>query len=228
MLGKARKEFAHFPKRYGTVIDYETARTRMVDFQIAARGVMDELVLAAMREVPRHRFVPEDLRDRAYDDCPLPIGEGQTISQPYIVARMTELLGLQGDEKVLDVGTGSGYQAAILAEIAKEVHCLERVRSLLREAAIALAGLGYENIHLHEGDGWVGLPDEAPFDGILVAAAADSVPPALKKQLSPDGGRLVIPIGRDYWQNLVLIERHGNKFKSSNKGEVRFVPLIRD
>jgi protein-L-isoaspartate(D-aspartate) O-methyltransferase len=214
------------PQWCSAVIDFETARKRMVDYQIAGRGVTDELVLAAMRTVPRHRFIPDDMLDRAYDDGPLPIGEKQTISQPYIVARMTELLGLQGGEKVLDVGTGSGYQAAILAEIAGEVHSIERIKSLLREAAIVLAGLGYGNIRLHEGDGSLGLPDEAPFDGILVAAAADSIPKALKLQLSPDGGRLVIPIGGDYWQNLMLIERSGNRFISSNEGEVRFVPLI--
>jgi protein-L-isoaspartate(D-aspartate) O-methyltransferase len=206
--------------------DYDLARKNMVDFQIAARGVMEDLVLAAMRTVPRHLFVPEELRDRAYDDGPLPIGEGQTISQPFIVAQMTDLLGLEGGEKVLDVGTGSGYQTAVLAEIAGEVYTIERVPSLLRESSIRLAQLGYRNIHFFEGDGWKGLPEYAPFDGILVAAAADRIPPALKSQLSPEGGRLVIPVGGDYWQRLMLIERHGNRFRSSNRGEVRFVPLI--
>ncbi len=200
----------------------------MVDYQIEARGIRDELVLAAMRTVPRHKFVPNGSRDSAYEDCPLPIGHQQTISQPYIVARMTELLGLEGGEKILDVGTGSGYQAAILAEIAGEVFCIERIRPILRETAIRLAALGYENIHLHEGDGWVGLPEQAPFDGIIVAAASASVPIELKKQLSPDGGRLVIPVGDDYWQKLLLIERNGNRFKQSNKGEVRFVPLVKE
>jgi protein-L-isoaspartate(D-aspartate) O-methyltransferase len=199
----------------------------MVDYQIASRGVHDELVLAAMREVPRHSFVPEEMLDRAYDDCPLPIGQGQTISQPYIVAYMTELLGLEGGEKVLDVGTGSGYQAAILAEIAGEVHCLERVHSLLREATIKLKTLGYKNVFFYDGDGWLGLPDVAPFDAILVGAAADSIPEALKKQLSPEGGRLVVPVGGDHWQHLKLVERNGNRFKTLNKGEVRFVRLIR-
>ena len=181
-----------------------------------------------MRNVERHKFIDKKYAEDAYADRPLPILSEQTISQPYIVARMTELLALEGGEKVLDVGTGSGYQAAILAEIAEDVHGLERIRPLLREAAIRLAGMGYENIHLHDGDGWVGLPDIAPFDAILVAAASDSVPPALKKQLSPDGGRLVIPVGGDYWQKLLLIERNGNRFKSTNKGEVRFVPLVRE
>jgi len=217
-----------FRQRCDDLTDYESARKKMVDFQIEARGIRDELVLAAMRTVPRHQFVPDGSQDSAYEDCPLPIGHQQTISQPYIVARMTELLGLEGGEKILDVGTGSGYQAAILAEIAGEVFCIERVQSLLREAAIRLAALGYENIHLHEGDGWVGLSDLAPFDGIIVAAASTSVPVELKKQLSPDGGRLVIPVGDDYWQKLLLIERNGNRFKQSDKGEVRFVPLVKE
>ncbi len=208
------------------MINYDIARRNMVEYQIAARGVNDELVLAAMGAVPRHLFVPEGLRDRAYDDSPLPIGEEQTISQPYIVAYMTQLLGLQGGEKVLDVGTGSGYQTAILAEIAGEVYAIERVGSLLREATIRLAELGYKNIHFYHGDGWKGLPDVAPFDGILVAAAADRIPSALKKQLSPDGGRLVVPVGGDYWQRLMLVERRGNRFSTEQKGEVRFVPLV--
>ncbi len=207
--------------------DFKTARNSMVDYQIASRGVHDEMVLAAMRTVPRHAFVPDEMLDRAYDDCPLPIGLGQTISQPFIVAYMTELLALEGEEKVLDVGTGSGYQAAILAEIAAEVHCIERVPSLLREAVIKLKSLGYKNVYFYEGDGWLGLPEVAPFDAIMVAAAADSIPDALKKQLSPEGGRMVIPVGSDNWQELKLVERNGNKFKTSSKGDVRFVPLIR-
>ena len=208
------------------MIDYDLARQRMVDYQIAGRGVSDDLVLAAMRNVPRHRFVPEDLWDRAYDDGPLPIGEGQTISQPFIVAHMTELLGLQGGEKVLDIGTGSGYQTAVLAEIAGDVHTIERVAPLLREASIILGELGYDNIHFYHGDGWKGLPEQAPFDGILVAAAASRIPSALKNQLNPDGGRMVIPVGGDFWQKLMLIERHGGRFISVDQGEVRFVPFI--
>ena len=208
------------------MMDYDLARKNMVDFQIATRGVTNDLVLAAMRSVPRHLFVPEQLRDQAYDDGPLPIGEGQTISQPFIVAQMTELLGLEGGEKVLDVGTGSGYQTAVLAEIAGEVYTIERVGSLLRESSARLLKMGYENIHFFEGDGWKGLPEYAPFDGILVAAAADRIPSALKSQLSPNGGRLVIPVGGEYWQKLMLIERRGNRFRSEDRGEVRFVPLI--
>ncbi len=207
--------------------DFELARERMVENQVISRGIADDLVIAALREVPRHLFVPESLKDKAYIDGPLPIGEGQTISQPYVVAHMTELLGLEGGEKILDIGTGSGYQAAILAEIAEEVHSVERVDSLLRETAIRLAALGYENIHLHKGDGWQGLPHKAPFDGILVGAAAPTVPKALMEQLAGEWGRMVIPVGGDEYQQLLLIERQGNDFKTTIKGEVRFVPLLR-
>ena len=201
-------------------------RARMVQEQIAARGVRDPRVLAAMAAVPRHLFVPPEQRRWAYADGPLPIGHGQTISQPYIVARMSELLGLQGDEKVLEVGTGSGYQAAVLGHLAREVHTVERVPELAEQAAARLAALGLDNVQVHLADGTLGWPPAAPYDAILVAAAAPEAPPSLLNQLAL-GGRLVIPVGDRYQQFLERWTRVGpDDFRRERFEPVAFVPLI--
>ena len=202
------------------------ARARMVDQQIAARGVADARVLAAMRTVPRHRFVDPSQAANAYDDRPLPIGRGQTISQPYIVAYMTELLRLEPGAKVLEVGTGCGYQAAVLAEIAREVYTIEIVKSLADGAADLLPRLGYGKVHVRHGDGYGGWPDQAPFDGIVVAAAPDHVPPALVAQLAV-GARLVIPVG-DAHQEIRVITKTASGHREERLIPVRFVPLTRD
>jgi protein-L-isoaspartate(D-aspartate) O-methyltransferase len=198
-------------------------RARMVRDQLEARGVRDPLTLAAMRKVPRHELVPAELRLAAYTDNPLPIGLGQTISQPYIVAFMTEALGLRGGEKVLEVGTGSGYQAAVLAEIAAEVYTIEIVAPLAERAKADLARLGYRNVHVRAGDGYQGWPEAAPFDAIIVTAAAPRIPEPLKAQLK-DGGRLVIPVGEEY-QSLVVLTRKGSAFAEQTVLPVRFVPM---
>lgn len=197
-------------------------RERMVSQQIAARGVTDAATLAAMRKVPRHLFVPPSLADEAYDDTPLPIGHGQTISQPYIVGFMTQALGLRGG-KALEVGTGSGYQAAVLAEIAVKVYTIEILEPLAREARERLARLGYRNVEVRAGDGYLGWPEAAPFDGILVTAAAPRVPEPLKEQLA-DGGRLVIPVGDEY-QEILVVTRRGKEFDERRVLPVRFVPM---
>ena len=196
----------------------------MVEAQIEARGVKDKRVLSAMRKVPRHLFVPENMRPYAYQDEPLLIGEGQTISQPYIVAYMSESLRLLGNEAVLEVGTGSGYQAAILAEVAKEVFSVELVETLSLRAQEALKELGYKNIHFKIGDGTLGWKEYAPYDAIMVTAAPAQVPQALQEQLKI-GGRMVIPVGSAF-QELVLITREKRKFKKRKLLPVRFVPLI--
>ena len=198
----------------------------MVEQQIAARGVKDLRVLAAMRTVARHRFVPDRQAGNAYDDRPLPIGHGQTISQPYIVAYMTELLRLQPGARVLEVGTGCGYQAAILAEIASEVYTIEIIKALADGARTVVAELGYRNIHVRHGDGYGGWPDRAPFDGIVVAAAPDHVPPALVAQLAV-GGRLVVPVGDDD-QEIRVITKLSEGHREERLIPVRFVPLTRD
>jgi protein-L-isoaspartate(D-aspartate) O-methyltransferase len=199
----------------------------MVDRQIAARGVTSERVLGAMRKVPRERFVPVGEAAFAYDDTPLPIGEGQTISQPYIVAYMIEALELEGGEKVLEIGTGSGYAAAVLGEIAGEVHTVETVESLAVRARELLAELGYENIHVHHADGTLGWPAEAPYAGIVVTAAAPGVPESLQRQLEI-GGRLVLPVGQTRWyQDLVRVTRLADdEYETEDLTGVRFVPLI--
>ncbi len=202
---------------------YAADRERMVSQQIAGRGVSDESVLAAMRKVMRHEFVPERMKLHAYDDRPLPIGEDQTISQPYIVALMTELLDLKGGEKILEIGTGSGYQAAILAEIVAEVYTIEIVESLARTADERLQGLGYRNITVRFGDGYKGWKEHAPFDGVIVTAAPDHIPQPLVDQLKV-GGRMVIPVG-DFFQELKLLTKTESGVKEKNVIPVRFVPM---
>ncbi|MFO0615405.1 MAG: protein-L-isoaspartate(D-aspartate) O-methyltransferase [Polyangiaceae bacterium] len=190
-------------------------------------GIHSARVLDAMREVPRDAFVPHEIRDQAFVDTPLPIGEGQTISQPYVVALMAEALALRGDERVLDVGTGSGYAAAILGRLAHEVHSVERVDSLARSAAARLARLGFANVHVRIGDGTLGLPSLAPFDAISVAAGGPVIPRALLTELAV-GGRLVMPVGADpAAQALLLVTRHAeDQFEKRSLGDVFFVPLI--
>lgn len=200
-------------------------RAEMVEEQLRQRGIKDERVLAAFLKVPRHKFVRSQDLWCAYDDYPLPIGYGQTISQPYIVALMTELLELQGNEQVLEIGTGSGYQAAILAELAKEVITIERIPELARRARQVLMSLGYRNVTVLIGDGSLGAPEFAPFDAIIVTAAAPHPPKALLAQLK-DGGRLVIPIGDRHLQELVRFIRHGERYEMQQHGPCLFVPLI--
>jgi protein-L-isoaspartate(D-aspartate) O-methyltransferase len=197
----------------------------MVDAQLRGRDVVDERVLAAMGRVPRELFVPEKLRDRAYDDAALPIGEGQTISQPYMVARICEALGLTGSEHVLDVGTGSGYQAAVLAELAEEVDTIERIPALAERARANLSAAGYGGVRVHVGDGSRGLPDQAPFDAIAVAAAAPELPQTLYDQLEPRG-RLVVPVGRRGIQRLEAIVRSPEGPAILRSVPCRFVPLL--
>lgn len=199
------------------------ARESMVATQIAARGVRDPLTLAALRKVPRHRFVPAASVGQAYEDYPLPIGHSQTISQPYIVGFMTEALGLRGGETVLEVGTGSGYQAAVLAQIAGRVFTIEIVAPLAESAAATLRSLGCANVEVRAGDGYAGWPEAAPFDAIMVTAAAPRIPEPLKQQLK-DGGRLVLPLGDD-WQELVVVTRRGERFEEKRVLPVRFVPM---
>ncbi len=202
------------------------ARRRMVERQLAGRDIRDERVLRAMERVPRELFVPEELRDRAYDDAALPIGSGQTISQPAMVALICELLALRGDERVLDVGTGSGYQAAVLAELAREVHTVERLPELAERARAALEAAGYEErIVVHVGDGTLGDPEHAPFAAIAVAAAAPDVPSALYGQLEPNG-RLVLPVGSRHDQLLELVVREADKPRVIRSVPCRFVPLV--
>ncbi len=204
--------------------DREAERAGMVETQIRARGVADRAVLKAMADVPRHEFVPDELAPYAYADEPLPIGRGQTISQPYIVAYMTEALRLDRGDKVLEVGTGSGYQTAVLAEVAGEVWTIELVRELSIRAKEKLDALGYSGIHYRVGDGSGGWPEEAPFNGILVTAAAASIPEDLENELAP-GGRMIIPVGIES-QTLVLVTRDGERFLEESLLGVRFVPLI--
>jgi protein-L-isoaspartate(D-aspartate) O-methyltransferase len=197
----------------------------MVDAQLRGRDVVDERVLVAMERVPRELFVPEKLRDRAYDDAALPIGDGQTISQPYMVARICEALSLTGVERVLDVGTGSGYQAAVLAELAAEVDTIERIPRLAERARANLEAAGYGRVSVHVGDGSRGLPDRAPFDAIAVAAAAPELPRTLYEQLEPRG-RLVVPVGRRGMQRLEVIVRSPEGPAVLRSVPCRFVPLL--
>lgn len=208
----------------GEASEFTEARRRMVRRDLAGRDIADEVVLLAMGSIPRHEFVPDDVRDRAYSDHPLPIGHRQTISQPYIVALMTQLVGAREGMRALDIGTGSGYQAAVLGEICKEVYSIEIVEPLAKEAKKRLADLGYENITVRHGDGYQGWPDKAPFDVIIVAAAPDHVPQPLIDQLAP-GGKLVIPVGQ-WYQELLVIERDKDGEVHRRRGiGVRFVPM---
>ncbi|HLA97360.1 MAG TPA: protein-L-isoaspartate(D-aspartate) O-methyltransferase [Anaerolineales bacterium] len=204
---------------------YQLERRRMVKEQLSARNIRDARVLEAMEAVPRHRFVPEEHRHLAYSDGPLPIGSGQTISQPYIVALMTQLLRLDSQDKVLEIGTGSGYQAAVLAYLAREVHTVERHKGLAEKAIAVLGELNVENVHVHIGDGSLGLPAFAPFQAILVAAAAPEVPSLLLEQLD-EGGRLVLPVGDRQGQYLERWRRRGADFSQEVLAPVAFVPLL--
>jgi len=202
---------------------WRETRHRMVREQIESRGVRDAAVLAALREVPRHLFVPESYRRQAYRDGPLPIGYDQTISQPYIVAFMTEALRIKGNEKVLEIGTGSGYQAAVLAEVCDEVFTIEIVESLAERSRVLLADLGYDNVQVRAGDGYRGWPEEAPFDAIIVTAAPDHVPQPLIDQLRV-GGRMILPVG-DQSQELVVLEKTTTGMIRRSVLPVRFVPM---
>jgi protein-L-isoaspartate(D-aspartate) O-methyltransferase len=204
---------------------YAAARHHMVKTQLITRGIADSRVLAAMRKVPRHCFVPSHLWDQAYNDYPLPIGEDQTISQPYIVALMTEILELREADKVLEIGMGSGYQAAILAELVAQVFTIDRMAPLVASARQVLESLGYRNVKTRVGDGTEGWPEEMPFDGIMVTAAAPQVPRPLTEQLAL-GGRLVIPVGDRYSQTLTLVRQTKEGLKYEYHGGCRFVPLI--
>ncbi len=208
-----------------TAQDWEILRESMVKNQIQRRGVKSEAVLQAMRETPRHLFVPENVRKSAYEDRPLPIGYGQTISQPYIVGSMTDLLHIKATDKLLEIGTGSGYQAAILSKLAGRVYSIEVVEPLAREAGERLRTMGYQNVSVRAGDGYLGWPEEAPFDKIIVTAAPPEMPEALLRQLK-NGGRLVAPIGRE-WQELVVVEKDMNgKTREHTEYPVMFVPMV--
>jgi protein-L-isoaspartate(D-aspartate) O-methyltransferase len=211
--------------RWNDPASLEHERNKMVDEQLLARGIKDLRVLAAMRKVPRHLFLEEALRCQAYGDHPLPIGEKQTISQPYIVALMTEALELKGREKVLEIGTGSGYQTAILAALADMVYSIERVPSLVYKARKVLDEIGLFNINIRMGDGTKGWPEESPFDAIIVTAASPEIPPPLPEQLTI-GGRLVVPVGGRYSQDLIRVERTEKALIQTNLGGCRFVSLI--
>jgi protein-L-isoaspartate(D-aspartate) O-methyltransferase len=206
-------------------IDYPELRRRMVQTQLIPRGIGDERVLEAMEKVPRHLFVGEDVRFAAYDDSALQIGEGQTISQPYMVAIMSQLLELRGIEKVLEIGTGSGYQTAVLAELSGEVFSIERLAGLSSRAGERLAALGYDNVTLRTGDGTLGWPEEAPFERILITAGTPDIPETVPGQLG-DGGIIVAPVGSMFSQQLVKTRRSGRKFKSERHTPCVFVPLV--
>src|SRR4051794_37622310 len=206
--------------------DFAVQRKRMVDQQLQPRGIKDERVLAAMAKVRREEFVPADQRDDAYEDGPLPIGFDQTISQPYIVAFMTEQLQLRPSDRLLEIGSGSGYQAAFLAELVADVYTIEIVEPLAKTAQATLQRLGYKNVHLKVADGYQGWPEEAPFDAIIVTCAPENVPQPLVNQLK-DGGRMVIPVGEQFAQQLYLLEKKNGQLKESATLPVRFVPMLR-
>jgi protein-L-isoaspartate(D-aspartate) O-methyltransferase len=217
--------FAAFAQGSSEDPRFAARREEMVRLDIEGRGVRDPKVLQVMREIPRHLFVPEKLKEVAYGDRPLPIGEGQTISQPYVVAYMTEALRLKGGEKVLEIGTGSGYQAAVLAKIAKEVCTMEIRGNLAAAAAARLREMHYPNVSVKHADGYFGWPEKGPFDAIMITAAANHIPPPLLKQLK-EGGRLILPLGSTfYYQTLVQVTKRGEKFDTERLIDVRFVPM---
>lgn len=206
-------------------MNYEILRKRMVEEQLMPRGIKDQKVLDIFSKVERHKFIPEDLRTSAYADFPVPIGEGQTISQPYIVALMTECLGLTGEEKVLEIGTGSGYQTAILAELAKEVYSIERFPALVKKAQNLLNELGFANIKIRCADGTLGWPEAAPFDRIIITAASPRIPLPLSEQLK-ENGKMVLPLGETFSQVLTQVEKKDNKLQSIQVCACVFVPLV--
>jgi len=205
--------------------DFAWVREKLVQEQLIARGIKNPRILTAMRKLPRHLFVDPGLVKRAYEDCALPIGDKQTLSQPYMAARMTEALELDGDEKVLEIGTGSGYQTALLAELCFNVFSVEKIRTLSHKARALLDRLNYQNIALHVGDGTIGWSEHAPYDGIIVTAGAPEVPKPLLDQLAP-GGRLVIPVGDEQGQTLVRVTRIASGFRNEQLGDCRFVKLL--
>ncbi|HJX97691.1 MAG TPA: protein-L-isoaspartate(D-aspartate) O-methyltransferase [Chthoniobacterales bacterium] len=205
--------------------EFASERQKMVDEQLRPRGVRDERVLTAMKKVPREEFVPENLRAQAYADSALPIGHDQTISQPFIVAFMTEQLRLQPSDRVLEIGTGSGYQVAVLSELVKDVYTIEIIEPLAKEASARLARLDYNNAHVKVGDGFQGWPEVAPFDAIIVTCAPDKVPPPLTQQLK-DGGRMIIPVGAGIDQQLYLLEKKNGELAQTAILPVRFVPMM--
>jgi protein-L-isoaspartate(D-aspartate) O-methyltransferase len=208
-------------------VDFDAARRQMVETQLQRRQITDRRVLDAMGRVPRHEFVPPDLADVAYTDRPLSIGYGQTISQPYMVALMTQSLAPRPTDRILEIGTGSGYQTAILAELAHHVYTIERIQSLADAAAATLARLGYENVSVYVKDGTLGLPEHAPFDGIMVTAGAPSIPPPLVEQLA-EGGRIVCPVGDRFAQSLVVGTLRGGRLEQDHVCSCIFVPLLGD
>ena len=219
--------FLFFALGFQQKTDYKAAREKMVNSQIKARGIQDPYTLAAMRSVPRHKFVPKEIIDKAYHDSPLPIGYGQTISQPYIVAFMTEIINPKKDFKVLEIGTGSGYQAAVLAHIVDSVYTIEIIEALFIQSKMRLDDLNYDNILVKNADGYHGWEEKGPFDAIVVTAAAEFVPPPLIKQLK-EGGKMIIPVGTPFTtQQLLFVEKKGGKIKTKNLMFVRFVPFTR-
>lgn len=206
-------------------MDYALLRKRMVEEQLIPRGIKDQRVLDAFRKVERHKFIPEELRQSAYADFPVPIGESQTISQPYIVALMTECLGLKGEERVLEIGTGSGYQAAILAELAKEVYTVERFADLNAKAQTALKEMGYNNINFKVDDGTLGWPEFGPYERIIVTAASPKIPLPLTEQLK-EGGSLILPLGESYSQVLTIVKKSKGQLESTQVCGCVFVPLV--
>jgi len=205
--------------------DYTEKRREMVEIQIQSRGITDPATLEAMMSVPRHLFVPQDLQNEAYADYPLPIGYGQTISQPYVVALMTSLVHLKGDEKALEIGTGSGYQAAVLATLVHEVYTVEIIPELAERADLTLKECGYSNVTVKNADGYFGWEEHQPYDVIMITAAVDHIPPPLLQQLA-DGGRLILPLGNPlYYQTLTVVEKRGNELITTHSTSVRFVPL---
>lgn len=205
--------------------DFVRMRNKMVEEQLIPRGISDNSVLEAFRKVPRHKFIPQEFWESAYNDYPLPIGEGQTISQPYMVALMTELIHPHSADRVLEIGTGSGYQMAILAELVKEVYSVERFRSLAEKSEDALRSLGYKNCRIKVGDGTLGWEEYAPYDGIIVTAGSPALPPSLVRQVKDDG-RLVIPVGSGFGQILTVLERSGESARTSEVCGCVFVPLV--